>query len=334
MKRFQLLSIFALACLAATASLNADNKDVLKNIDQSFAFFKFDGGKYPYMVKFNPGLNKIDMILCGTHNLTNDMVHLVTSPQDLATITPVQSTIKYVDAPLQMVENYKGKRQAYVGIALEDLLQAVRVYKGIFLVDEYKANLPQKWVVRSADLSPLVSYLRKSFEQAQIAPADQKPVLLLELLDKKQAISQDDQAFLNAFYEMVDPQDPVIFEFFKRANDLSNEALTATANNKIVGERLGEEILRKIESFTGEFEGRKLFGIVLSAIATKLVYDKVSTLFCTKSDKAMAEVCGNDGIEKIAIILGLAVAGCAAYGYAQSSGAFALEADASTAVMA
>jgi len=270
--------------------------DQLKTADQSFAFFKtVEGGKYPWMTVCKPGLNEWDMFLLGRHDEEYNENCLVTASSHLENMVVLSSTITYVDGPIKIERKYQGYREPYAAQLLEKTLRLVGVmpsehYKGTILVDEYNQGLPMKWVLaKTSDLTGL----RKYFEKQGVVPADQKPLLLLQIANTKKSMSDVDQAFLNTYFTLLNPQDPAVRSFFADAQEYLSAAVSGGKDAKNICETMGENLFRKIidEKVEG-LEVKKLAGVGMgklitlgTLLASAMAYDIVKDTAAWKSTK-------------------------------------------------
>lgn len=277
--RLQKLALFAAVAAGFVSSVAADaaKYSEFTKHDQPFAFFKVaDGDKYPYMIKAEPGFNRFSMILLGSERENGDVV-LAKTAQDLETMTPIRNTLKCADSGVQIDKIYEGFREAYVDIALEATFKLMNMYpmegyKGKLFVDEYLAGMPMKWTLStSAQLSATVKFLQARFIENKIAPAANKPLLLVELYDKSSIVGAE-AAFLNNYYTVLDLQDPEVATFFVNAQKFLNDALDKTKDAKNVAEAFGEGLLRELDEKAKKFEAKKLIGWVTMIVLAGLTW--------------------------------------------------------------
>ena len=242
-----------------------------KNIDQSFVYFKaINGAKYPYMVKCQPSLNQVDMILCGTEQ--DGAFWLATNPSDLENLSVVRHTMKFADSGIQIDKKCPGYRDTVMAILLEGYLKAIGLmpsgeYKGTVLVDEYCQGLPMKWVLSSInEFKALKTYLLKNFVAKNIVPAATKPLLLVEFVTAT-TLDTEDKAFLQTYFTLLDNNDQEAKTFFEQSQDKFDNIMEETKDAKVVAESLGEILMRKIETSSGDLEMKKIVAIVIGFVA-------------------------------------------------------------------
>src|SRR3972149_7936657 len=107
-KRFQLLNVALVAAFSVSGLAAATERPEFKKVDQPFVFFKaLKGAKYPYMIKYQPAANELDMVLCGALN-EQGAPKLAKAAQDLETLIPLRNTMKFADSGTQMDKKYEG----------------------------------------------------------------------------------------------------------------------------------------------------------------------------------------------------------------------------------
>lgn len=245
-------------------------------VDQPFAIFKSNGGKYSWMQFCSPAYNQCNMMLC--------------TPK-LNDLKPLRLFEKWADGGkgLQRDRKFQGYREPYIAQAFEAIFNALGLltdtqYKGTVLVDEYNQGLPQKWVIRYSDVKPLISYLTGKLP-SEVTDETQKPFLLLKLQGKG-TLEDADLAFFEKYYNMLDEQDPAVIKFFDAANKTLSDLEQNTTDAKIVMDTMGDSFLRDLEGKTKEFDLKKLAvyftGIVTTALVVKYLSGPVSDMFNEK----------------------------------------------------
>lgn len=275
----------------------ASVQDQLARCDQRVTYFK-PHGKYPYLMTFNPAANQLDYVLCGCYDKKINDIRLVKSPSDFVTMTPVRFVQKILDHGVQIDKKYRGHRESSIGMFLEDFFKFFRLmpdesYQGTFLVDEYKTGAPHKWALRDyKDFVGLVAYLKIKFAEAKITPIN-KPLLLLEF-DDNTALSQltdEDIAFLNTYFILLDPHNSIVKEFYKTCQIAINDAIRDSANAKNVLESFGEMFMRQFESKNSDFKVKdlavKATVFVASTLTVLLLIDLAKDWFVDPVKKSM-----------------------------------------------
>ena len=221
-----------------TSSVFAVARPVFQKMDQSVAWFKYDGGKYPSVIVYSPALERVNLILCGTD--INGAAQAISNPTDFEGLHALCCWTKYSECNIKLEKYARGYRETYAAKAAERLLGMLGFaptteYKGTLLVDEYATGMPQNWVLRSKDIPHVVTYLRENFIDAGIEPLAIKPVLLLELVEANGSVSAEDSAFLNTYYDVASTEDQDVRTFFAKAGERKNDCLSATVGAFTVG---------------------------------------------------------------------------------------------------
>lgn len=268
-------------------SLGAKSRPEYTKIDQPFVFFKaIKGGKYPWMIKCHPGINQWETVLCGTEE--NGQARVLKNTADLAFLSPLSHSMKWADSGLELRKEFSGYREAYGAIALEVMFKTIGLmpdsqYKGTLLVDEYVQGLPMKFVLADNEhFKALKAYLLNHFSHRGIQPTDAtelKPALFIEILDGS-SLDSDDRSFLDSYFDVIDAQDQNAKAFFEGAQKTLNDALDKTKDSKLIGEKVGEVLLRSMEKGMGKFEAEKMLimgvSFVVGGVVVKYVTDYIS----------------------------------------------------------
>jgi hypothetical protein len=256
-----------------SGGVSAVVRPVFQKADQPVAWFKYDGGKYPWVMVYHPGLERVTNILCGTK--INGAPQPAASAADLQGLQALCCWTKYSEGNIQLEKVYRGYRESYAAKATERVLSALgfapnATYKGTLLVDEYVAGMPQNWVLRSEDVPYIVAYLRDNFIKAGIAPLAIKPVLLLEVIEANGSVSAEDSAFLNTYFDVVTADDQEARAFFTKAGERKNDCFAATASAHTVGATVGESIMASTVDKFEKLEIKKLGGVFLGGLMIAL----------------------------------------------------------------
>ncbi len=264
------------------AADNAGTRPEFLTYDQPIVVFKsIDGGKYPFMMKFNPATSDIQTVLFGAYK--NGSVQLIKKGEELATMIPVRSITQNIDSNIKLDKKFKGYRETVIGVGLESTLQILGLmsaagYKGIPLVDEYVAGCPMKIVLSSqAHLDALVQYLSRCFAAKGIEPRDSKPLLLLNVLN--QPTSNDSMAFLEEYFEILDSSDSAVKLFFEGAQKAIYGAMIKTKDARLVGESVGEVLMNTweegVSKIAKDFDTKKFALYALGGVGAYLAGDLI-----------------------------------------------------------
>jgi hypothetical protein len=271
-KSFQALNVAVLAALVVGSVSAADVRQEFSKTDQPFVFFKaLTGAKYPTLTKVDPAKNQLDVVLCGAQTKNGD-VKLIKKAKEIKNMVAIRLTMNFAESCTKLDKRYEGIREAYGAIALFRLMKTVgildsEVYKGTVLVDEYVQGLPMKIVLSNKEqFDALKTYLVTNFAEQSVVPAEQKPLLLLNILDKKAQLTDDDNAFLNEYFQVLDPCAAETKEFFENANKALFDMIDKTRDAKKVGESFGESVIGKLEEAAKDFDSKKIGSMMTAAI--------------------------------------------------------------------
>lgn len=248
-----------------------NNRSQLITTDQPFVIFKaIKGAKNPIMFKCHPGINELDVMYFGTQKKSGPK--LVKDAKDLANLVPLRFSMKFADnTAVQIDKKYEGFRESYIGSGLEKLFKCLGIYptagyKGIALVDEYKVGLPMKFVLSNVEqFKALKQYLLKGFDAANVVVAENKPLLLLEIVDTTTKLDASDVVFLNHYYDVLDARDPAVKTFFNEASEFLGDVARETKDAKNVGELIGEMILNDASNKAKDFDGKKIRDLMITS---------------------------------------------------------------------
>ena len=302
------------AAVVASLMLNlASAYDLSKKTSASI----FKGfGKYPYQFKLNPFSNEIDLILYGCTD-ENSNVKLVKSVQDYANLVPVQFTMNFPDNNIKMKKTYHGYYETCTTKVADSTLRLFGMlpdedykndFKADFLMAEYEAGMPIKMVFANLDQFKAVkNYLQVKFENPEVAaestddfqlidssPAvnSNNPLLLIEIASGEE-IEQTDLDFLNTYFEVADPQDEVVQEFFNEFEKTIRKLKDFTQVGKSFGDMIMESIDKDFDN--GDIKklmvrSVKFFALAFTfAVVAKLSNDYVITPICTRINDRVSD---------------------------------------------
>ena len=169
-------------------------------------------------------------------------------------------------------------RDAYIGRALQAMLGLLDDYtdplapgkEGHFFIDEYKRNFIMCLQFKSHDdLAKLMAY----FQSSDLAPAQTRPLLIVDIADDKQLeyLSDDERAFLDAYFTWDNFNTNDELQTFVKVTQGQMRALerdVEDAKPKYI-EGFKENVLRSLESVTGNFEldRPQMWLIILGALS-------------------------------------------------------------------
>jgi hypothetical protein len=268
--------VFGIACAKETKSVPvvyAQSPEIQKRLatyGQNITYFK-PYGKYPYTLTFLPGANQFNLVFCGCFDKSIDDVRLVKSAKDIETMVPFRYIQKMLDVNVQIDKKYRGQRESFGAQMLEHFFKLIHLmpndsYSGTFLVDEYKNNNIMRWSLRNkSELKALEVYMTRNFAGQKYVPTQKVP-LFLEMEEGLDNLDADDLAFLGKYFELLDPQDQTVKDFFKAVQTSMGDAIRDSANAKNVQESFGEMAFRKIDGIFSELKGKDLAVAALVAV--------------------------------------------------------------------
>lgn len=288
--------------MAGMNTVNADSSDVRGNlvsvyqntdpsleqfntVGQPFLVLRYkEGWKYPVVMKGDPRCYRWDILLLGAHSDHYKENRLVKKSRDLENLAVLRSIENYIDGGygIKIDKQYQGSREAYAAIMLEKLLNFVGLgssagYKGTILADEYNDGLPMRWVLGSASD---VKGLSKYFAKQDITPAANKPLLLLQILDKKSELGKEELDFLNSYFTLLDPKSPAVKAFFDGAEEYLAESAGGSKDAKNVLETSSDTFFRTVvDKYAEGLDAKKLAGVAFGAavfIGAALMKDEIS----------------------------------------------------------
>lgn len=279
------VSAYDITGLVKGREVSEESRNQFKTLDQPFCFFKTIS-EDPYMIVFHPGKNEINSVICGTRDKERGP-RRAKKAIDFANLIAIRNVVLFADAGLKLDEKFRGYRKTVIGSFLDKALKTISVlpdrkYKGLALVDEYKAGLPMKWVLRDAqDLTNVRKYLEKHFRKMAIVPA-KKPLLVLEITNSPDlfasargidGLAEADVDFLENYFELADPMNPEVCEFFQRCQFDFMETMYKMGDAKTVGKSFGEIIFDDIEKKSIDFKAVDAAGVLMTVIIGWLVFE-------------------------------------------------------------
>jgi len=268
-----------------TYNVSEQTYNDLKKVNQPFGYFKTTG-KDPHMFVYLPGRNELQKVKCGIHGDGTEkdvIVHLEESPRDslqLETLHPICWEYFFIDTNKRKKRRGRGDRDTVVGGFVEELLKSIRVlrdekYSGTVLIDEYKANIPMIWTLKNLDhFKGIRAYFQNMCEVHGITPSNtQKPLLVLELEKEEELLDASDIEFLHKYFEVADPADKAIKEFFDVHKETFLDLVQIMGNAKKVSTKFGEDLLEAIEKPMGDFKFNNMALMTAKYAAIALLAD-------------------------------------------------------------
>lgn len=261
---------------------NYANRKEFATTDQKIGYFR--GFGKPWMTVFKPAQGQLSMVTFGKINTeTGSIEQFKNYGTEFETLIPIRFTIKFVETPVsvQIDKIYAGWRESYIGRALETIFKSIKFlpdlkYQGTPFVDEYQECMPMKWVFNDMqDFVGFKTYLKKKFEEKNVQPLAEKPLLLIEFDKINQTFEKDDLSFLTTYYELLDATDPIVKKFFDTKQETVDEARDNTKDAKVILDSYGEMFMRTIEGAAWDFKGKEMIIYGTAAVALALTVDLV-----------------------------------------------------------
>ena len=273
----------------------------LQKLDQPFCYFKTTS-KDPYMIKYNPASNQVQMITCGTQ-LPKCSARHTTKAEDLKNLAVLRSQIILSDANVQIDTKHEGYREQFVGRVAESLLISLgllsdKPYSGRFMVDEYLSGMPMKWVLNSdKELTNLLQYLTSRLAELPEDASSKKPLLAIQLVKTGEQISMVNKALLDVLFVVVDQDDAAIKPyydeiraFYQKSQSALNDALSKYGKDTpVVKQSFGEMMFGAIEKQTKEFKIKDVIAAALGAWIAAEATKKAKAFFNNECAKPTAE---------------------------------------------
>lgn len=254
----------------------------------SVSIVKCGFGKFPYQFKVNPFSKEIDVILYGCLD-ENLNVKLVKAAGDYANLVPVQFTMNFPDNGIKVKKTSPGYYYAdgtyTTKIAASLLLPSENYNKDFdndFLMEALKSGNPTKMVfanldqfksvknsfqvkfenpevaaesiddIQLIDASPTATDHVQSSDVSQVVNSI-KPLLLIEIASGE-AIEQADLDFLNTYFEVADPKDEAVQEYFNKIE----KTISKLKDLNQVGKSFGDMIMESIDKDFDNGDVKKL----------------------------------------------------------------------------
>ena len=287
----------------------------LTQLDQPFCFFKTTS-KDPYMIKYHPGTNQVTMYMCGAVFAEEHSIGHVKKAIDLENLAVIRDITVIADANVQIDNKRVGYREPAIARMLESLLIAAGIlsgkpYSGNFMVDEYLAGMPMKWVLNSEkELTHLITYLETRLAVAGVTEIARKPLLAISFAKPHQQLSEENRAALVEYFTLVEQGDArikpyydQIRKFYENGQQALNDAMAKYGKDTIrVKQTLGEIVVGEIEKSFKEFKTTELLAAITAFIIMKKILDPAQDCAKKTVDEKMKTY--NVGAKEIA--------GCAA----------------------
>jgi len=253
---FSLSGIYAASEVKPLNFIDITTRKEFTSADQKSGQFKVSGIDKPLLIKIDPSDMKLEVITCKIENALISQPE-ATEPFDSKNLTVLRFTQFNVDTNKKVDRIYKGHRETRFEKFFEEFLKLIKLYPtnpypGTLLVDEYLECLPMKWTFKDIESFQAVkSYLQQKFIENNIAPLEEKPLLLISFKKSNQNFTADDINFLETYYAPLDPQNPSVKEFFKDHQTIIDDARNDTREAKNKNESIGEQLFRLTEKELG-----------------------------------------------------------------------------------
>jgi len=280
-------------------------KDQLKKLDQSFCFFKTTG-KDPYVLIGRPGENSLKIVFIKTYDKEKEEIVSITNSNQLEEMIPSRCIENYIDANKTMDHKYVDCDDEKMAKIFKEVMYYIdflpeRNYEGTLLFDEWKANLPMKWVLRNIDdFKGIKNYLTQKFIREEISSPAKKPLLVIEFVNNDASELDDgDRAFIKQYFNEVSHTENEVKKFFDDCQDYLFKAKDQLKSPKYIQESLGEMLYRNFEKFVQEFKTKKVITAVTSSLETLSIANVVKGLISNEADKKKKELASKFNISQL-----------------------------------
>ena len=104
---------------------------------------------------------------------------------------------------------------------------------------------------------------------------------MLEILDGSQ-LGAEDIVFLESYFDVVDVHDHEAKVFFENAQKTLNDIIYNTKDSRLIGEKIGEVLLRGMEKAMGKFETDRMIVLALTFVVGTVLMKYVTDMIASK----------------------------------------------------
>ncbi len=259
-------------------------------------------GTEPRMTITDPRNESVTIIEFAALNPVNDEVVPAKKVHQLKNMVPTRHTIKF-SFNKQRDKKLRGyrKTKSLLAASVEDLLVTlgaltVDEYNKVAIVEEYNRGLPMVITAQNREyLFGLQEYLMKH----GLKPREEKPALVIELLDNPEAFTAADQAFWSTYFVLRTRKDDGVNSSLKTERDFRSALMAATGSAGYMGQPMTESLLLSIEKMLSDMKSGDLL-MMTAILAGGFVYGKVGSQVKTSVEAVLSgllrqPVTGADG---------------------------------------
>lgn len=224
--------------------------------DKPCLFFE-SFGKYPHAVVNYPRKNEVRDILFACNK--DGSVDFVQAPEDFANLVPAKLKVAWPLLGIFTEKKYKGF------VADKIVMKAISSdnyeaqFKKPFMVSEYESGMDMMWVFDSVEqFQGFKNYFLKNVA----TPAATKPFLVLKFAKHQEALTEEDAAFLDQYFEVADISNPESNERAAKIEKSIKQAICDVSdyvNEKAqVGKDLSDMLIEDVDNKYLGFDRKKL----------------------------------------------------------------------------
>lgn len=252
-------------------------------------------GKYPSFTTVKTIEKEIRIFLCGTQSKETGKRGVVKNESDLENLIVLRKMTDIGGWFKKENVKYEGwRKEAPIGNIIEKILLPKRHFEDEAdhaIISAIKRNSVIILTLQNNNwLKGFAANMLKSFIEADFNPT-KKSLLVLNLIDdpKLETIDATSREFLTTYFELVDPTNNDIKEFFK---DQQTRFFDIKSNmshcNKYIDENLREGVIRTLEKHFEDFKIKDNLGkIIIAFLTIEMLYNHkaLTELFVSQMSK-------------------------------------------------
>lgn len=249
-------------------------------------------GVEPRMTLSNPATETVTIIEFAALNPVNDEIVPAKNVYQLKNMVPTRHTVKFSFGK-QRDKKLRGfrKTKSLLAASVEDLLVmcgllTVDEYDKVALVEEYNRGIPMAITVQNHDyLVGVQEYLMKH----GLKPRDEKPALVIEILDHPETFTEADQKFWSTYFVLRTRKDEGVSASLKAERDFRSALMAATSNAGYLGQPMIESLLLSFEKSLSDMKSGELL-MLATALTGGFIFGELSSGIKKSAKEALAAV--------------------------------------------
>ncbi|KKQ32341.1 MAG: hypothetical protein US49_C0010G0041 [candidate division TM6 bacterium GW2011_GWF2_37_49] len=166
--------------------------------DKPCMFFE-SFGKYPHAIISYPRKNEVRDILFACDK--DESIDFVQDPEDFANLVPAKLKVAWPLLGIFTEKKYKGFVVDKIVMKAISSDNYEEQFKTPFIVSEYESGMDMMWVFGSVEeFQGFKNYFLKNVT----TPATKKPFLVLKIEKNQDALTEEDLAFLDQYFDVAD----------------------------------------------------------------------------------------------------------------------------------